>query len=251
MVNIILCDDSSRMIERYESIINKCANRNRIIISLSVFTSGESLLFHLSEGLNQADIIYLDILMEKRNGIETGRKIREMGIESEIIFLTTSSDHVFEVFDISPMQYLLKHETDFEKFEKVFLRAVKLLESKITDLFVCESRGLIRVIPLKDISHFEIWRRIIVIHFRETETFEYYGTLEHLETQLQGTDFIRIHRSYLVHMSYIAGFRQNNLELKTGLALPIGRTYKKQTKQNFSQYLLKCSAFILAERRSE
>lgn len=40
------------------------------------------------------------------NGIETAKQLRELGCNSEIIFLTTSEDYVFKAFDASPVQYL-------------------------------------------------------------------------------------------------------------------------------------------------
>jgi two-component system response regulator LytT len=58
-----------------------------------------------------------------------------------------------------------------------------------------------------------------------------------LENQLLHKGFIRIHRSYIVNMSYISQFQQNTLFLKTGENIPIGATYMKQMKQVFIDYI--------------
>ncbi len=46
------------------------------------------------------DIIFLDIFMDKINGMETAKILRNEGYEGEIVFLTTSPDFVFEAFDV-------------------------------------------------------------------------------------------------------------------------------------------------------
>lgn len=237
MLNIVLCDDNQQMQDAYSSLIMNVANYNGINITLSTFESGESLVFHLLDSPNQADIIYLDILMGPLNGMKTAKKLRELGCSSEIIFLTTSEDYVFEAFDISPVQYLIKDSTTAERFEQVFLRAVSLTREKKTEMFICDSGNTRKVIPIRSISYFEIWKRVIIVHYQKRDLFEYYGTLEQLEQQLLGKGVIRVHRSYMVNMPYIAKFQSQKLVLKTGEVIPIGVTYMKLVKQTFSNYL--------------
>ncbi len=237
MVIIYLCDDNQQMIKKYSKLVKLVANRNMIPISLSTFESGEALLFHLLESPNLADIIYLDILMGSLNGVETAKRLRELGCNSEIIFLTTIEDYVFEAFDISPVQYLIKDSTSTKRFEEVLLRAVSLAEDKKTEVFICESGSARKVIPIKDISYFEIYKRLVKVHQQGEISFEYYGTMEQLEKQMLEKNFIRIHRSYIVNLQYIGKFQRSSLILKTGEEIPIGVTYKQQVSEAFSNYI--------------
>ncbi len=237
MVTIFLCDDNEQMIDKYTRLINKYAIKNKIIIMISTFKSGEALVFHMSDAPNQADIIYLDILMDPLNGIETAKQLRKLSCNSEIIFLTTSEDYVFEAFDVSPVQYLIKDSTSAERFEEIFLRAISLVEDKKTDMFVCELGSTRNIIPMKDISHFEIWRRLVIVHYQGVKSFEYYGTMKQLEQQLLKKNFVRVHRSYMINLKYIKKFQRTNLILKTGEIIPIGGTYTKLVNHAFSDYM--------------
>ncbi|MFT3985961.1 MAG: response regulator, partial [Lachnospiraceae bacterium] len=98
LLTVYLCDDSRETIEKYSDLITRTAQKNQIDIALSVFENGESLIFHLSDTPDLPDIIYLDILMGKLNGIDTAKRLREFGCKAEIIFLTTSEDYVFDSF---------------------------------------------------------------------------------------------------------------------------------------------------------
>ncbi len=239
MVTIFLCGDNQQIINEYCNLINKFSYKNRITFTLSVFERGEALIFHLSDSPNQADIIYLDILMGDLNGIETAKQLRKLGCNAEIIFLTTSQDYVFEAFDASPVQYLIKESTSAERFEEILLRAVSLAEGKKTEMFVCESRGTRKVIPIRNISCFEIYKRLVRVHYQGGESLEYYGTMEQLEKQMLEKDFVRVHRSYMVNLHYIKKFQRPNLILKTGEVIPIGVTYSKLVDQAFSMYISK------------
>lgn len=237
MVTIFLCDDSQETLNRYARLIDIIAKKNNIEVAISSFSSGEELLFHLSDSPDRADIIYLDILMGKLNGMDTARKLREIECKSEIVFLTTSEDYVYDAYDISPVQYLLKTATSTEKFEQVFLRAVALVQKKEADMFICESGNIQKVIPFKDISFFEIWKRVVTVHYNGMETIDFYSTMEQLEDQLLNKGFVRIHRSYIVNLPYVSKFQQSSLCLKTGSTIPIGVTYMKPVRQAFADYI--------------
>ncbi|QHQ61519.1 response regulator [Anaerocolumna sedimenticola] len=241
MVTIFLCDDNKQTINKYDSLITYLAKKNRITFTLSTYESGEALLFHLADSPNLADIIYLDVLMGTLNGVDTAKRLRELGCDSQIIFLTTSEDYVFEAFDASPVQYLIKNSTSVERFEEILLRAISRAEGRKTEMFVYESGGVRKVIPMKEISYFEIWKRLVKVHTKNGESVEYYGTMEQLEKQMQDKDFLRVHRSYMVNLQYIGKFTRPSLILKTGEVIPIGVTYAKLVDQAFSEYISRLS----------
>jgi DNA-binding LytR/AlgR family response regulator len=228
----------------YAELIGQLAATHQFELSLHAFSSGEALLFHLEESPNQADIIYLDILMEAINGIETARQLRKLGCQAEIIFLTSSGDFVFESFDIAPVHYLRKELTSRSQFEQVFLRAVSLVKKKETELFFFSSSAAKQCIPLHEISYFEVWKRVLMIHGPKDGVVEFYGRMEHVEEELADKGFLRIHRSYLVNMTYIRSFMSQRVELKTGASLPVGVTYAPSVKKAFSHYLTRSHIYM-------
>lgn len=237
MLKITLCDDNYNAVKRYAELISQVAKKYEIEIELSCFYSGESLLFHYSDVLKQTDIIYLDIMMGKTDGMETARKLRAYGCKSQIIFLTSYEDYVYEAFDVNAVQYLLKADTSIQKFEEVFLKAVELASNKEDELFTFEFDGKTRVIPINEIYYFEILKRIVTVHYGNGETAKFYASMEQLENKLSCKDFARVHRSYLVHLTYIVMFQQQKLQLKTGEFIPVGVTYAQSLKKTFSDYI--------------
>jgi DNA-binding LytR/AlgR family response regulator len=241
MVTIILCDDNERSVYKYSGLITNTAKKNNVEILLSTFNNGEELLFKLCEVPDQVDIIYLDILMQKINGIDTAKELRKFGCKAEIIFLTASGDYVYDAFEVGPVQYLLKEATSKEKFERVFLRAVELSAKKATDMFSYESEGAKKLIPVREISFFEVWKRVIMVHYENEKTDEFYGKLEQLEDNLKDRDFVRVHRSYLIHLPYIARFQSQRVILKNGYTIPVGVTYAATIQKAFSDYMARAN----------
>ncbi|MEG2022352.1 MAG: LytTR family DNA-binding domain-containing protein [Oscillospiraceae bacterium] len=236
MINICLCDDNSILLEKYKNMLLCVAEENNILVSLKTFLSGEQLLFYLSDSPNDADIIYLDVIMADLNGIETGKRLRELGCKAEIIFLTSCESHVYDSFDINPLYYMLKDNSSTDKFNEVFLRAVGLSSDKTTEAFMCESGSVIKKIPLKDITYFEIHNRIITVHYNKN-TFDFYSTIESVEQELCAKRFIRCHRAFLVNIKHIDSIDSANIYLSDKSTLPVGSTYLKAVKQALSDYL--------------
>ncbi|HAX53091.1 MAG TPA: DNA-binding response regulator [Lachnospiraceae bacterium] len=237
MLKIALCDDNSDTAGMYAELINQVAKKHQIKIELSCFYSGESLLFRYMDMPEEVDIVYLDILMDKMDGMETARKLRDHNCKAQIVFLTSYEDYVYEAFDVNAVHYLLKDDTSTSKFEKTFLKAVELVSKKEDELFCFEFDGKTGVVPIRDISHFEICRRLVTIHYDNGKKAKFYASMSQLENKLSDYNFVRSHRSFLVHLPYIAVFQQQELLLKTGEVVPIGTTYMRSLKEAFSEYI--------------
>jgi len=238
MLQVYICDDSRLVQQQYKEKLQQIADNNMIDIKITAFGSGESLVFHLSEALPEADIIFLDIIMGNLDGIDTARELRALGSYAEIIFLTSSSEYVFESFDVSPANYLLKSSISFDRLEEVFLKAVRKAQTKEQGSFICGSQGNIKQIPIASISFFEVKDRIVSVHY-QNKTVDFYSSMEKLEQKLDKKVFARIHRSFIVHLKYIDRIEKNTVVLTTGTLLPLGPTYAKSIKQAFSGYLVR------------
>ncbi|WP_312637309.1 LytTR family DNA-binding domain-containing protein [Oscillibacter sp.] len=237
MLRVVLCDDNSDSVRKYAELISLIADKNQYEVVISSYESGETLLFHNEDTPGQIDILYLDILMEKADGMETARKLRDSGCKAQIVFLTSCEDYIYDAFDVNAVQYLIKDITSIEKFERVFLIAAERASVNKEELFTFEFDGEIGIIPIHQISYFEIWKRLVTVYYGNGKTAKFYGRMEQLEESLCRKGFVRAHRSYLVHLPYIAMFRHQSLLLKTGEEVPVGGTYMQPLKRAFSDYI--------------
>jgi two-component system response regulator LytT len=106
------------------------------------------------------------------------------------------------------------------------------------DLFVCEINSCITSIPFRCITYFEVMdREILLHHIQHKDPICFYATMGQLEKDLSAKDFLRIHRSYLVHLPFIAKFASQKLVLSDKTQLPIGRNYMESVKKHFCDYI--------------
>lgn len=226
-MRIAICDDEKEICNWIKEQIQEIC----VDAEISIFYSGESLL----ENSILADILFLDISMEGRNGIEIARKIREEGKKTIIIFITALKEYVFQAFDVGAFHYLVKPFSK-EKLKSVFQSAETQYKERTIQqenkekYFFIRKGGERKKVKLADIVYAEVFNRKIVIHTIEGET-EYYGKMSELEKQA-GEDFFRVHRAYLVHMKYILQYNATMIYLENGeKALLAKQRYPEFVKQ--------------------
>ena len=236
MLHIVLCDDDPAIISRYKELLAQLAEKHRMEYKLSCFGNAEQLLFALDDIQFGVDILYLDVQMDRLNGIEAAKKLRSSGCRAQIIFLTNAREYVFESFDVSPLQYLLKGDTSIEKFEEVFLRAASLSRQESAELFDCERGAERMAIPIREITYFEVTKRIVTVHY-DGGTFDFYSSMSELEGRLLPRGFVRTHRAFLVNLARIRRLGQEDILLTSGETVPLGRTHIKNVKDVLSRFL--------------
>ena len=58
-----------------------------------------------------------------------------------------------------------------------------------------------------------------------------------LEKELESSDFLRIHKGFLVNLEHVKILKSENLELDNGELLPIGKSYSEAAKKSILRYM--------------
>lgn len=190
----------------------------------------------------QPDIIFLDIRMPGKNGIEAASQLAQQAL---IVFVTAYDEYAIQAFERGAMDYLLK-PIDNDRLQQTCLRLQQRLEEKqphkndhcesqiITSTTETKSQSeqveqllnqlmqhqqnqqrdylrwiqasvgsTLRMISTKEILFFKSDEKYTLVQTEQAE-FLIRKTLKELEDELDPKEFWRIHRSTLVRVSAIA-----------------------------------------------
>lgn len=234
-MRIALCDDNEQDLNYYSDLICTLAKEKNIAIEVVRFETGEQALFHISNNEKPIDILLLDVHMPGINGIETGLKLRQapFHFHGEIIFVTVSSDYAIQAFDVQAFHYIVKGITSTEKTNAILTNALNKAVEKEQEFILLKGIGEYRNIPIQSIYYFEVFQRIITVHYDNNEQFELYSSIGKLEITVLPKGFLRIHRSFIVSVPQIKTFNSTSLTLMNGKELPVGRKYLPNLKMAF------------------
>lgn len=120
MLQIAVCDDSPRDLNTFIALLQQYLQRHpETTAQIVAFENGEEMLSKVKEG-NVYDIVFLDIIMPAPDGIETGWRLRALGSNSLLIYLTCSKEYAIDSYDVRAYHYLLK-PIDTESFIKCLM----------------------------------------------------------------------------------------------------------------------------------
>ena len=225
MIKIAICDDEANIRAYLSSLIQAQDCPCEIVEYAS---AGDCLA-----DTQKIDLLFLDIELAPSgsglDGMALARKIRERATVTQpvIIFVTGYERYVFDAFDVGAFQYLLK-PVDEEKFAQVFSRAVAQIgtaREKPGRVLTLQSANTSRTVPLDSIYYIESSNHKVELHLKNGE-FACYAKIGDLELELQD-QFFRIHKGYLVNLSYVAGYSKTEVTLTNGERLFLSK-YKYQ-----------------------
>jgi len=231
-MKIAICDDDKFFVEQLNQIIKSMQGYRNI--DIYKYTSGEELvLAHKNKGL-RFEIIFLDIKMDKMSGIETAKKITELGGNSLIIFVTAYMDYVFEGYEVRAFRYIMKPICE-KDVKKHFLKAIKELYDE-DKRYSIHTKSTILTFNIDDIVFLESSKRQVVAN-TTTSKISFYSKLSMEEEKLKRFGFVRVHQGFLVNMAHMKTIIDNDIILHNGTYIPISKSKKKQTLNQYTKYL--------------
>ena len=231
MLSIAICDDEKQICSYMENRTQKYLASNDMEANVSVFYDGTDLLDVCKKNPSEFDIIFLDIKMKNTNGVDCAKALRNEGVNSLIVFVTSSAEYVFSGYEAKAFRYILKNDL-VNAFDRIFSECVAELKKQATDFYTVKTSSFIKNIPLDDIFYFESKLRVVIIHTKNEE-IPFYGRLDNIEKELAEKDFIRIHQSFLVNAMKIKSLSKEAAELSCNVSLPISKSKANAVKQAY------------------
>ena len=196
------------------------------------FDNGISAIEFLKE--NEVDLLFLDIEMEGLTGIQMLKVIKN----KPFVILTTAYDsYAIQAFDLDVTDYILK-PISFERFFKAVEKVSELIREKKQGLnqmvqTVADEKNYIFVkteyrmqrVDFKDILYIEGLKEYLIIKMITGRVITL-QSFKHMEEMLPSSNFIRVHKSYMVALDKIEFIERNRIKIADKL-IPVGDTYKK------------------------
>ena len=234
MLKIVICDDERSVFEQLKEHILRYSMVHNIDISQKVlyYASAAELL----DAKDDYNILFLDIMLgEGLNGIEVGKKLREMGNTAMFIMVTSREDLALKGYEATVFRYLVKPVSQDEIY-RVLDDAVKAMEydRNIVEVKFGKTRRLERV---KDILYVEDYNRSRYI-VTKSEKYQISATSDVLMEQLSSLHhFFRARTSYLINLAHVTEIVRDKITMSNGDKIILPKERRKEFSSKLFDFL--------------
>lgn len=142
---------------------------------------------------------------------------------------------VFQSFEVQAFDYLLK-PVEEKQFVKTMERLYASIRNASEDSLLVQKGYEGRIIRKDEIIFCEIIDRKVYLHLESGEVVDYYERIENLESLLHG-NFFRCHRSYLIHLKHLKGYKNGTAYMDNGREIPVSRLRSREFSGVVLQYM--------------
>lgn len=189
----------------------------------------------------RVDVIFIDINMPDLNGMDF---VQSLVAPPLVVFTTAYSEYAIDGYKVNAVDYLLK-PFDLDDFRRAALRVKEHYEHnnmlstphttdtesesepELTDenIFLKTEHKVVRV-KIADIRYIEGMSEYLKVHIEgQPRPIIMLLAMKRMEERLP-SNFLRIHRSYIVNMSHVMEVTKNRIVMDADTYLPIGDMYK-------------------------
>ncbi|MDQ0973360.1 two-component system response regulator LytT [Neobacillus niacini] len=193
------------------------------------------------------DLVFLDIELADESGLDLAKQLEKLNPAPATVFATAYDEFALMAFELNAVDYILK-PFDEERIGKTLKKIKKMKKIGDQDFPIYSSEknlqnGKIAVLvderiillPNADIVYLESSEGKCTIETMD-QRYTVSEALVVLEKKLPNTEFLRVHRSFIVNIDHIVEIEPwfnstYNLIMKNDSKVPVSRTYVKELKQ--------------------
>lgn len=236
-MKICILDDEHIAAEYLKELLQDSIKNYTLNTPIDIYSFSRSDILLDFVRCNKPEIIFLDIEMPGISGLEVAKTINknkvDFGYSSDLPFIIMSTAHTeygYDAYQNDVFDYLLKPVSE-ERIDKTLNKLFdKIGKTNRARTLTVNNNGIDVLLRAEDIVYLKADMKYIQIKTK-AKSFIISDTLNNLEETL--TDFVRVHRGYLVNVKFLDKFFQKDghwyLSLKeTEEIIPVSRRYKSQ-----------------------
>lgn len=222
-MNCVIVDDDKLSRNVIEKLVESTDN-------LTLIKSCENAFDAYNILQNQViDLVFLDIEMPEINGMEF---IKNLKVKPLIILITSYSQYALESYEHDVVDFLVKPVSP-ARFLKGVSKAWAILgkNGKKDGLFIKSGSELVQV-NQEEILLVEALGNYVILHTPKKK-LTVHTTMKEMEEKLSNSNFVRVHRSFIVNLKKIDAIKDNEIKI-SDKRISIGKIYKEDLVRNLN-----------------
>ena len=215
---IALCEDDEKDRKLILDMLEEWGQRTGQRCEIRCFSDAAALLDVMLTDELSPDLILMDIYFNGQSltGIDAVTELRKVGLETEVVFLTTSREHALAAFDLEARQYLVK---PVER-GRLFRVLDQCGRQQPRSLLVKQHGGVTRRVFCNDILYCETQKNDQVIHLTTGEVISTRASSAKMRDALCATaGFVNLGPSYIINLLHVVSMENDSISLEGGKRL--------------------------------
>lgn len=255
MIRIVLCEDLDKDAEGIAALLEEYQRDKGLKLEIERFSNADDLLEDMEMG-GQPDVLFMDIYLPGRDGMEAVREIRRMGASAprpQVVFLTISPDHALMAYDLDARQYLVKpvkKERLFDVLDQI-LDDISPSGGGLGHIVIRERGGGTSRVAVGNILYCETQGNYQVIKTgnEELTTRLSAGKIQEMLCACPG--FVNIGSTYIINLQKVLSLRNGDVLMEGEKRLALSRRRFLELKGKYFDFFAKEAAPSRGIRRGE
>lgn len=181
------------------------------------FSGGEAIL--KDRNVRQFSAVFLDILMDGMDGLETARRLRELNPQVQLVFFSIEAGYALEGYEMEAVGFLLKEDIRMnERFQRLMERLERRLRN---DNIVMLSAG---TLPADMLVYAEVRNHDMLLYLRDGTELTQRMTLAGLRSRLpKDGRFFECYRGVIINLDAVDILNDRTVTMISGDTFPVSR----------------------------
>lgn len=236
MLFIAICDDEDYFCEREQELITEHLSQRGQKAEFDRYASGEELI---KQGIKiaQYDIIFLDVNMDKMDGLATAQRIRKISRRSFIVFVTAFMQYAVNGYEVDAVRFIVKDDKYELRLGECLDAILFKMEGKAKKHLFKFQEGLLDL-PYEHLVYVESRLHVLLFHVvdEHERVYTLYDRLDHIDELLEAVGFCRTHQSYLVNPQHIQEVKRYRVKLTDGSWLAVSKSRYQEALERWICY---------------
>lgn len=230
-MNIAIVEDDARQRAECRQYILKYFEGRENQCRITEFSDGDEILENYRADY---DLIFLDIQMQRLDGMQTAERIRQLDGEVYLIFITNLANYAIKGYGVNALDFVLK-PVNYLMLKQLLTRVERMLESRARRYITLPTdHGLTRL-DVSQIYYMETENHAVCV-YTSRGMWRLRESMRNMESMMANYDFFRCNSCYLVNLAHVEQV-EGSTAIVAGHELAISRPRYKAFMAALTSYI--------------
>lgn len=229
-MKILICDDEQRYIDELKTHVEKFMQYRFVNYEIHTVNNPQE----VAESNEIYQLVFLDIQMDNLDGISLAKILKKRNSKVAIFFVTSFNDYQDDAMDLRAFRFFEK-PFNADRLYSGLEKAMEYIDESYIDFFVYANNEQKKILT-DEVIYVERGNRQVTLvttqgNFTTRESFDEWCEF------LQNSFFYRVHKSFIVNLHYVTGYKYSELFVQNNIRIPIASRRQADFHKFWFSYL--------------